>query len=52
MVANGKLHSLQKIIFFSWRCFGNTVFALSEYRTLPIGNVLLIPVTLLTVLLS
>ena len=32
MVANGKLHSLQKIIFFScWR-LGNTVFALLEYR--------------------
>lgn len=48
MAANGKLHSLQKIIFFSWQCFGNTVFALSEYRALPIGNVLLIPAILLT----
>ena len=43
MVANGKLHSLQKIIFFFWRYFWNTVFALSECRALPIGKVLLIP---------
>ena len=35
-------------IFFSWRRFWNTVSALSEYRALPIGKVLLIPVTLLT----
>lgn len=36
MVANGKLHSLQKIIFFPWRCLGNTALALSECRALPI----------------
>jgi len=48
MAANGKLHSLQKIIFFSWRRFWNAVFALSGYRALPIGKVLLIPAILLT----
>lgn len=47
MVANGKLHSLQKTIFFSWWCFG-TVFALPGFRVLPKGWVVPISVILLT----
>lgn len=49
MVANGKLHSLQKIIFFFWRCFGNTVFAMPRYHVVHKGKVLPILVILLTV---
>lgn len=49
MVANGKLHFLQKIIYFSWRCFGNTVFAMPRYHVLHKGKVLPILVILLTV---
>lgn len=51
MVANGKLHSLQKIIFFSWWRLGNTIFALWEYRAFSQSNALLIPVILFIVLL-
>ena len=52
MVANGKLLSLQKIIFFFWRCFGNTVFAMPRYHVVHKGKVLPILVISLTVLLS
>lgn len=52
MVANGKLHSLLKIIFLSCWCFWNTEFALLGYRILPKGKVLPVSVILLTTLLS
>ena len=50
MVANGKLHSLQKIIFFFGRCL-RIPCSLLGYRALLKGKVLPIPVILFTALL-